>query len=595
MPRQTINDGQPADSVRSALNGNFTELYDAIASNPAVPRLNSPPDNATGFTLLGEPTVDGTPVSVPALLTPTDPDRYEYFNVVLDKHEGNWRLTIAESAVWYGPITNDEGPDNVNWQPDTNTLAGGYLYFAAATKQTGTFAILVGAEGAPSMLFVNVGDDLFPFWLPMSITECLPIGGGTLAEGAIVYFANGSAVKQGVQDRGFGGNRGISLLCSVGYELQWEAGRLYVSTDNGLVRLTMFQDMDPQPYHDETKGYFPGSRWTKEDGTVFICTDNTTDAAVWESVSADYIPTSYLDTDVTLAANSDEKVPSQKAVKAYVDAGMQGLAPKASVRAATTANITLSGEQTVDGVALVAGNRVLVKNQSSASANGIYVVAANAWARSADADTSEKVPNNLYVFVSEGTANADSGWTLTNNGSIVLGTTNLTFTQFSGAGQITDGAGLTKTGNVLDVNVDNSTVEISGDALRLKDGGVTAAKLATLAGTVRFTPVTSTPSGTTQTIDLNAGNHQRLVLTSTTGNLALTLTVPTGAAAGTITVYQHASTAREITVTVSSGSAFWAGTKPTFASDATSSSRVWAWAFNGTDLTISPGPVRVAN
>ena len=81
-----------------------------------------------------------------------------------------------------------------------------------------------------------------------------------------------------------------------------------------------------------------------------------------------------------------------------------------SVRAATTANITLSATQTVDGVALVAGDRVLVKDQSTASANGIYVVAAGAWVRATDADSATKVTGGMFNFVEEGTANADSGW-----------------------------------------------------------------------------------------------------------------------------------------------------------------------------------------
>lgn len=121
------------------------------------------------------------------------------------------------------------------------------------------------------------------------------------------------------------------------------------------------------------------------------------------------------------------------ATKAYVDAMAQGLTWKASVRAATTANITLSGTQTIDGVAVIANDRVLVKDQTTASANGLYVVAAGAWARASDADVSAEVPAGLAVFVSEGTANGDKAWVLTTNAPITLGSTSLAFAQMTGS------------------------------------------------------------------------------------------------------------------------------------------------------------------
>lgn len=163
------------------------------------------------------------------------------------------------------------------------------------------------------------------------------------------------------------------------------------------------------------------------------------------------------------------------ATKAYVDAARAGLDVKDSVRVATTANITLSGTQTIDGVAVLAGDRVLVKDQSTASANGIYVVSASAWARASDASVSAEVTAGMFTFVSEGTANADSGWILTTNDTIVLDTTALTFTQFSGAGQLTAGAGLTKTGNQFDVvTASSSRIVVNADSIDLATTGVSA-------------------------------------------------------------------------------------------------------------------------
>lgn len=175
---------------------------------------------------------------------------------------------------------------------------------------------------------------------------------------------------------------------------------------------------------------------------------------------------------------ADPTADSDAATKSYVDAARSGLDVKASVRVATTADITLSGTQTIDGVALSTGDRVLVKDQSPGSENGIYVVASGSWSRATDADSSAEVTAGMFTFVEQGTVNADRGYVLTTDGAITVGSTALTFTQFSGAGQITAGDGLAKSGDTLSVNVDNSTIEIATDTLGVKDAGITAAKIA---------------------------------------------------------------------------------------------------------------------
>ena len=160
----------------------------------------------------------------------------------------------------------------------------------------------------------------------------------------------------------------------------------------------------------------------------------------------------------------------QAATKGYVDATTTGLDVKTSCRVASTANIVLSTGTalTIDGVVTVAGNRVLVKNQTTTTENGIYVVAAGAWSRSTDADSSAEVTAGMFTFVSEGTVNADSGWVLTTNDAIVLGTTALAFAQFSGAGQVVAGAGLTKTGNTLDIGTASSSrIVVNADSIDL--------------------------------------------------------------------------------------------------------------------------------
>ena len=157
------------------------------------------------------------------------------------------------------------------------------------------------------------------------------------------------------------------------------------------------------------------------------------------------------------------------ATKAYVDSAAQGIDWKASVRAATTANVTLASDlengDTLDGITLATGDRVLVKNQSTGSENGIYVVkASGAPDRSTDADTGAELTASFAVFVEEGTVNADSGYVLTTDGAITVGTTTLTFTQFTGLGQVVAGDGLSKTGNTLNVTA-GTGISITGDAV----------------------------------------------------------------------------------------------------------------------------------
>lgn len=144
------------------------------------------------------------------------------------------------------------------------------------------------------------------------------------------------------------------------------------------------------------------------------------------------------------------------ATKNYVDAAVNGTDWKTSVRAATTANITLSGLQTIDGISVLAGERVLVKNQTTATENGLYNAASGAWTRTTDADANAEVTAGLSVMVEEGTTHADSQWRLTTNNAIVLGTTALTFAQIGAATTYTPGAGVTITGNV--VAIDTATV-----------------------------------------------------------------------------------------------------------------------------------------
>jgi hypothetical protein len=166
-------------------------------------------------------------------------------------------------------------------------------------------------------------------------------------------------------------------------------------------------------------------------------------------------------------------VDSDAANKAYVDQVAQGLDAKASVRAATTANITLSGTQTIDTVALIAGDRVLVKDQGTASENGIYEVASGSWTRTSDTNAWTELIS-AFVFVEDGTANGNNGYVCTVKSGGTLGVTAVTWVQFSGAGQITAGNGMTKTGNTLNVGTASVTrIVVNADDIDLASSGIT--------------------------------------------------------------------------------------------------------------------------
>ena len=235
------------------------------------------------------------------------------------------------------------------------------------------------------------------------------------------------------------------------------------------------------------------------------------------------------------------------ATKNYVDTVAQGLNAKASVLVATTANITLSGEQTIDGV-LTSASRVLVKNQSTQANNGIYVSSSGAWSRATDANTWNELVS-AFVFVSQGTTQADTGWVCTIDPGGTLGVTAVTWVQFSSAGVITAGNGLTKTGNTLDVNVDNSTTEISGNNVIVKAGGITATQIANttitagklVAGTLTNTEISASAAiafsklASLTSANILVGNGSNVATSvAMTGDISITNAGVTAIAAGAI-------------------------------------------------------------
>ena len=220
------------------------------------------------------------------------------------------------------------------------------------------------------------------------------------------------------------------------------------------------------------------------------------------------------------------------ATKGYVDSVAQGLSVKGSVIAATTTNITLSGTQTIDGVALSVGDRVLVKNQGLPATNGIYVCDSGVWARATDMDVWSEVPG-AFTFVQSGTTQADTGWVCTSNAGGTINVTPITWTQFSTAGTYNAGTGLTLTGSTFSVNVAQPQITSVGTLTSLAvTGNITAGNISTgdanltsltvsnASGVVNFANTANVSLGAVANLHITGGNSGQVLTTDGTGNLS---------------------------------------------------------------------------
>jgi hypothetical protein len=241
---------------------------------------------------------------------------------------------------------------------------------------------------------------------------------------------------------------------------------LTITEDNGQITVT------PNLADGTNAGLLSSSDFTK-------LADSTSDATANKLVIRDGSG------NIKVATPTDD---AHAATKGYVDAARSGLDVKQSVRAATTGAINLSSDlengDAIDGVTLATGDRVLVKHQGTASENGIYVVqASDAAVRATDFDGTGEVSGGAFTFVEEGTVNADSGWVVSSNGAITVGTDSIEWVQFSGAGQITAGDGLTKSGNTINVVGTADRITANADSVDIASTYVGQSSITTL-GTI---------------------------------------------------------------------------------------------------------------
>jgi len=265
-------------------------------------------------------------------------------------------------------------------------------------------------------------------------------------------------------------------------------------------------------------------------GQVLTSTGSGTTPA-WSTLS--YLPLSGGSLTGGLYLASDPGAPNQAATKNYVDNAINGLSWKDAALAATTTNITLSGEQTIDGI-LTSSSRILVKNQTTASQNGVYVSSSGTWTRATDVSTGTEILG-AALFVQEGGSNANTAWVVSNTSAITVGTTSINFTQFGSGATYTAGTGLTLLANQFSLT--NSSVTVSAGT-GLSGGGTVS-----LGGTITLSNsgVTSL-TGTANQINVSSASG------SVTLSLPSTINVNTTGSAASITgTYSGSLTSTQVT------------------------------------------------
>lgn len=400
-------------------------------------------------------------------------------------------LALDQAAAVSGILSPANGGTGVDNGTNTVTLAGNFATSGAnniTLTSTGTTNLTLPTSGTllvdgdigtsvqgydaglaalaaktSTGILVQTGADTYT-----SVSLVAPAAGITISNadgtaGSPTFaLANDLAAVEGLSSNGYAVRTADGAWTT--RQINGFAGRTVVTNGDGVSSNT---DIDLATVTDTAVGTFlkiTRDVYGRVEGTTPVVAADITGLvdSTYVNVAGDTMTGSLVMSGGTHITIPDAPVNDTDAAnKAYVDAVAAGLSWKQAVDAATTGNITLSGTQTVDGVVLLAGDRVLVKDQTDPAENGIYVVAAGAWVRSTDMDVAGEFLG-ATVFVLNGTANDNSGWTQTET-VVTVDTDPVLWQQFSGSSTYVWGIGLEATGNVININLGAGIKELPSD------------------------------------------------------------------------------------------------------------------------------------